>query len=571
MRALKEGSVEILIGVDFSGASEPLGGAVLAAFSHFVRKVQSRYGHSPLKILSRVREGLEEAFAIEALKGGCSVDVLATTDSEASQAVARLRAALAEAGDRVHRVSPLSIAPDLFICRYAHILVCAATAANLSPPSILSEWRKSDRRWGDEQPGDDAQQIVVPPTIGPVIEFDLTKAAATAPHGNKLARLYAEVADAAEFSLFPKQPGALSELNALNRDLQRPSDAMAMAKAGDLMHPSYLQEIQASLLAQGASAEEADAVSNDVSSLRATFGRGDAFAIGSKNRILNPSLLFVTLALPGSVMAYEFFSHDSVGLRPVGLLIYMVILALVISIGGGLHIFRRQARQEDARLFSELIRVQIWWRVAGVGSRIESTMRRWIPNTLLGVQLAARSLDYRVALAPPVSKDLTPIVHKWWVGPSLAPNDKAPPALRYTQTVWYRDNSRIQQENADRVGMLQNAAFVVALLLAGSALTTHLLVGSSGEPWWAALTSLGISVVPAVAGACSLYSNRNGFMFFAQNYSQMARTSARASERLATLTDTGHRRQLIEQFGREVVGEGIDWLVARRQRRITIA
>ena len=82
---------------------------------------------------------------------------------------------------------------------------------------------------------------------------------------------------------------------------------------------------------------------------------------------------------------------------------------------------------------------------------------------------------------------------------------------------------------------------------------------------------MAVSVLPAMAGGFAILRERMGHQTFADNYSRMDRIARRARVLLKvaeTQGDSEKRAVLLEQYGREAVGESIEWMIAQRLRRI---
>jgi hypothetical protein len=86
---------------------------------------------------------------------------------------------------------------------------------------------------------------------------------------------------------------------------------------------------------------------------------------------------------------------------------------------------------------------------------------------------------------------------------------------------------------------------------------------------------LSISVLPALAGAFSIFRDRKALPSLADNYERMARIANVISRRLVRLEkqpNPQRGRKILEQFGREVIGEAVEWYSAhRKQRRIVVS
>ncbi len=247
------------------------------------------------------------------------------------------------------------------LCRYAHALIVldsGADAQNLGgfAGETLATWRSRAFPYGDEQTGDDAGALLPVPSVGPAVHVDVT---ATAPGAKRKAIAWLDMQpvigepNALSEDFGPRIPRAhdtLRDLDQLNHDLLRARDR-------------DIDKCSATLLSEGALAE--------LGPRRLTpwqldlFGRADQFAINEKKTLTRFSL-FYAIAAPASVLAFEALTaQPSAGLA-WGVTGYAAILGLVLLIALLVISVRALPRMLNARLLAELLRVQVFWHVAGV-------------------------------------------------------------------------------------------------------------------------------------------------------------------------------------------------------------
>jgi hypothetical protein len=237
-----------------------------------------------------------------------------------------------------------------------------------------------------------------------------------------------------------------------------------------------------------------------------------------------------------------------------------VIYLLIFSTIAALYLWQKrldaQGRYLDYRALAEALRVQFYWRLAGLtDSATASYLRkqldelRWIRDALRGAN----------ALPPP-TQPRPDLVQRHWV---------------QGQAHYYRARATSLMSRIHRVERMSGVCLVAGLLA-----TATLVI------FWSRLESLGhirhwlvliMGFAPIAAALCEAYGERFGMRSQAHQYSRFAAIFGRAesaSERLEAAAQASSRtaseRALIGELGREALMENGDWVLLLRDRPIAL-
>lgn len=518
------------------------------AMAHLFGDLKRRHGRTPFAIVT-AHDSPGERIAAEVAAGlNIAVHVAPRCGSDAPAYASRMPDYLLDGSCEGGKAATEDERAAECICRYSHVLVTfeEAGAPGLAA-TVAEKWRAQAFQFGDEEDDNDAVELWNTPIAG--------AHAVIGPSGGKHG-----------WSISGWQP--LHLIDRVNRTLLpagRPAVAQSVNALLDAADWQAIREAAHSSDAADAGRKaQADAFEAGMSDLRAFFARADAAAIGAKSG-LDLFIVGFAAAAPLAVFLYEGLTASRQHL--LAALAYLAVILSTLAFGLLLVMTRRHSRQTISRLAAEFTRVHFFWRMAGVRARVESTLERWMPGNHPGVQMIARSVDFIAASVPAPPVDLTGHVHRIWVGPSgNDPVAKTPDGHPGSQTVWYSKKARIYRRRSARLSFLQGATFCAALLIA-AAVIFILQRDQTLEP----LLPLAISALPALAGAFSIYRERAALPTLAENYERMARIANTASKRLDHLAITpnpARARRVLEQFGREVIGESVDWLLVNMKQQV---
>jgi hypothetical protein len=263
--------------------------------------------------------------------------------------------------------------------------------------------------------------------------------------------------------------------------------------------------------------------------------------------------LIVALAV---ALALTFEIYAEIMPRRALPIIYLLIFSAIVA----LYLWQKRAdaqgRYLDYRALAEALRVQFYWRLAGLAdSAAASYLRkqldelRWIRDALRG----ANAL-------PPATQPRADLVQRQWVR---------------GQAQYYRGRAKSLMARIHRIERLSGAC------LAGGLLSTMALV-----VFWNYLEPLGhwrhwlvliMGFAPIAAALGETYGERFGMRTQAHQYSRFAAIFGRAEAAIARMEaapDTVGRlqseRALIGELGREALMENGDWVLLLRERPIVL-
>lgn len=290
----------------------------------------------------------------------------------------------------------------------------------------------------------------------------------------------------------------------------------------------------------------------EVEPLVTLFEKADAIAVRLHDQWL--AMLRALCGLAGtavlSVMAF--------GVRPQerGLLVaYLVTLLFSLLLLGILRAGAFERRFLDYRCLAEGLRVQIFWRLAGLPFDVVNAYLRKQNNELQWIRLALR-VGAVLRPAGPAVQDAGRVVLERWIA------DQASYFGRPGHDGRAVERGRVRQR-------LQQAAWV----LYGMTLVLALLVWAGwGHDFLVVLMALG----PASYSLIQLYLDRSCLSDEAQEYAQAGLIFSLAEERMRSALARGPGdaraaadvRQLVVELGRDALIENGDWLLLHRKKPV---
>jgi hypothetical protein len=209
-------------------------------------------------------------------------------------------------------------------------------------------------------------------------------------------------------------------------------------------------------------------------------------------------------------------------------------------------------RYHEYRALSEALRVQVFWRLAGLKESVADYYLTNQSDDLSWICLALRAVSLR--LSPPPTEDL-PAVRKDWIESQL----------KYFQKS-VRKNSRYSKllTTAGSVTLFIAAPSAV-LRLADASISAH--IGVIGRILLEATQKL-LASTSTMALAFLGYDNIRGFKEHSKRHAAMIPLFEAASRALANPHSSEAARQMILQLGREALAENGYWLVLHHQRKL---
>ncbi len=517
-----------------------------ARIAGFLRELRQRYPSTPLRVLSALAEGADRVAAEVALEEGCELMVPLPMPAEEYErdfpaSVAQFRALL-------HRVPPdcVFVVPEpalppgtdahtrrdaqylevgLYIATQSHVLLAlwdgvrnkaVAGTAEVVRFKLEGQIHSYDRALDADD-------------CGPVYRIHAPRAGSG---GN---------ADVPAEWLYPQDSSAeilgtvASRIDRFNRDALRiPVPAAAVADGSGLL-PGLPGRPPGDRR------------------LAATFASADTLARGYQRLthlvLRSVIVLAVALALTFEVYA-EILPHR---VMPG---IYLAIFSTITA----LYLWQRrldaQGRYLDYRALAEALRVQFYWRLAGIKESASASYLRKQLDELRWIRDALRGAN---ALPPP-TQARPDLVQRYWVG---------------GQTNYYRTRATSLMARMHRIERLSAICMATGLTA-----TAALVVFWQPLEWldhdrhWLVLI---MGFAPIAAALAEAYGERFGMRTQAQQYSRFAAIFGRAETAIARLEASPElkgggdsERALITELGREALMENGDWVLLLRDRPIVL-
>jgi hypothetical protein len=547
-RAAAEGPLPLVIGVVGHRHLEPRDHPLLRSrIAELFGYLRSHYPSTPLRLLSALAEGADRLAAEVALAEGCEVIVplpMAQADYERDfpDSVGQFRALLARVPPDNVFVVPEPTAANcassaqarrdaqylevgVFVASQCHVLLALWDGVHNEAVAGTAEvvrFRLEGQTHSDDRAldADDCGPVywIHAPRAGSGVRTDLP----------------------AQW-LFPRESSeellrtVCSRIDRFNRDALRiPVPAALSGDAAGLL--PQLQERPA----------------HD-QRLAVTFASADTLARGYQRLTHAVLRLVIGLAV---ALALTFEIYAEIMPRRALPVIYLLIFTAIAA----LYLWQRrldaQGRYLDYRALAEALRVQFYWRLAGLtDSAAASYLRkqldelRWIRDALRGAN----------ALPPPTQPRADLVQRQWVQG----------------QAHYYRARATMLMRRIHRVERMSGVCLISGLLA-----TTVLVV------FWNRLEFLGharhwlvliMGFAPVAAALSEAYGERFGMRSQAHQYSRFAAIFGRAEaaiERLEASPDATTRvaseRALIGELGREALMENGDWVLLLRDRPIAL-
>lgn len=294
-------------------------------------------------------------------------------------------------------------------------------------------------------------------------------------------------------------------------------------------------------------------------SIRERFALADALALYYKRLVLSTLKgLFLLVFL--AALAFDLFAHVEQLRQPAMLLAYLILLGVAYAwYWIATRQFDFQNKFQDYRALAEGLRVQFYWRLAGlrdcVGDHYLSLQRgdlEWIRIALRNWELLdGRSEAQDNPVASPGPRDSMTLVLEHWLRSQCHFFEEAIP----------RDKA-LREGHEWLVWILMG----VGLTLAVAAL--WFLTRLEGTIWHG-LFLVAAGMAPVGAALIHGYIEKRAFSEHLKRYGRMSMLFDRACRRLDDLLRVGDHaaaRRLIRELGREALAENGDWVILHRER-----
>jgi hypothetical protein len=536
-----------------------------AEVRRFFLQLRADFPELPLRLISALAEGGDQLVAEEALALGIELVVplpMAQGEYERDfsdpEILARFRRLLAQARVRVLPLAPGITAESIAIRgesrnrQYAQLGMFVSSHCQL----LLALWdgTPSDATGGTAQvvafhirnvmPGLSVEQVA--PNLLADDESDLV-------YHLKCSRRLASTAATSDvqaqwLTLAGSQPvgsgvpehycHVFGQMQMLNHDMARHARAIA-----EYVSPLFDDSIPSAL----------PPITSGVERL---FHAADWLAIHFQHRVR--SSLLATHAI-AALMGLAFILFSDVSAQPV----FVAAFLALFLIGFALTLFGRQRQWQrkylDYRGLAEGLRVQLYWRMAGVETPPNSSLGydsflqkqdvdlSWIRHAMRGSGLL-RDEDFQ-----PDSRWLAWVVEHW-----IGDRHGAGGQLEY-----YRGGTQRREQAYELTTRLGTFALAGGLLGA-IALLLGSEIGMAARVQQTLLMAMGL--LPLLAGIREAYSYKKADKELIKQFRFMSRLFDSCSERLQNIRSEAETRQLLFALGRACLEEHAEWILLHRER-----
>jgi plasmid stabilization system protein ParE len=285
-----------------------------------------------------------------------------------------------------------------------------------------------------------------------------------------------------------------------------------------------------------------------------TYGIADAMAIHYR-RVAHRTLVAILFLAAGMALAFEAYAH---------LLMSRFVLALYpaffVSISG-LYFWHRKigahGKYLDYRALAEGLRVQLFWRLAGVFQDVASNYLRKQNDELQWIREGLRAVN---TVPSPRAVPHAFLIKHW---------------VREQETYFTR-NAHRQNERIEKLERYSNWLYGAGLLTSVIVIAFWDFLEHSGGFHHTLIVFMGFS--PIVAALWMKYAEKTGLQAQCKQYARFATIFNRARKHFEMLESQAfeggnrdeHMTHLIRELGKEALIENGDWVLLHRERPIEI-
>ena len=261
---------------------------------------------------------------------------------------------------------------------------------------------------------------------------------------------------------------------------------------------------------------------------------------------------------------------------------WLLWLSFAASLVGSMWVHRRAAKEDhqnkhqDYRALAEALRIQFFWRVAGLPDAVVDHYLRkqrgeleWIRNALRAWDAESMRHHSHEEQAPPLAARLA-FVQRNWVAEQR----------NYYAKRARREHALLESEE-HKVELLVKGSVGLAMLL-GLVLTVPLFVHVHAleaamhaveNPLTHGLIMVAIVTLAVTAGLRHGYDEQMAYSEHAKQFGRMAELFDSAEKHLATLLGSAehhHATELLKEVGAEALEENGDWVLLHRERPLEV-
>ncbi|MEO6835973.1 MAG: hypothetical protein ABI231_08715 [Candidatus Tumulicola sp.] len=291
---------------------------------------------------------------------------------------------------------------------------------------------------------------------------------------------------------------------------------------------------------------------------RAMFGQADALALSCRNWT-HAAMIAIFTAIGIATVLFSFYTNV-LSNEPALYVGFLGVVAVAFGVDIAVKRQRLQDRFQDYRALAEGLRVQYFWRLAGIRESVyDHYLARqegeldWIRNAMRAAQLR-RQTEPDAPTASVETPGLLEIVLNRWV------ND---------QEAYFSRAAQVERDMATRIRWAANACLVVT---GAVAITLAATLAERAHGYHEMLVML-LTLALAAAGLFAGYAQKRAHDEHARRYQRMCALYRIAGERVASLLredDPSGAKAVFVQLGREALAETCDWLLLHRERQIDV-
>jgi hypothetical protein len=261
---------------------------------------------------------------------------------------------------------------------------------------------------------------------------------------------------------------------------------------------------------------------------------------------------------------------------------WLLLAFLIISIGATYWLGKQaeeedyQNKHQDYRALAEALRIQFFWRVAGVPENVVDHYLRKQRGALEWIRSALRAWDAEALaceshqMGIPATRERLAFVGQHWVSEQR----------NYYASKATREQATLESEE-QKIEWLVRISVAVAALLA-IVLTAPLWVESHAlesikhvveEPWTHGVVMIAIVTLAVVAGLRHSYNQQMARSEHAKQFGRMAELFDVAEAHLTSQLNAGETTQaseLLKELGQEALEENGDWVLLHRERPLEV-
>lgn len=373
--------------------------------------------------------------------------------------------------------------------------------------------------------------------------------------------------------LNPADTGVVHHIVTPRQSAPRPADAfaarwLAPRGGGEIDARRLLAEIAGSTdafnrhtlepgIAEAAARSEAGLTSGQVKAdgsaapLTRIYGFADALALRFQAKAKRAVLgLFIAGWL--SIVAFESFTDLQLTIAVVP---YVLLFLLAYALYVWMNSRGVDARHLDYRSLAEALRVQFYWRAAGIADSVAGHYMRYRIRESEWIRKALLALDLRVP-APTAQRAITDVTTDW----VQAQNSFFVRAERRDDGLHHRLDRR-----AGVLMALSMALLLVLIVLSVPKLMADDVPGEHGSEYHELVVLIG--VFAAGAGAIHGYAEKRALDAQAKRYARMHAVFQSALDQLnAPGAGSAAATAILRELGREALEENADWVMLHRDR-----